>query len=528
MRDVNSSGSTGAPIGIFDSGFGGLTVARSVIDQLPHESIVYVGDTARQPYGPKPIGEVREYALECLDHLVEQGVKALVIACNSASAAMLRDARERYDVPVVEVIYPATRRAVAASRTGRIGVICTRATAESMAYDDAFAAAPHVQLFTQPCPRFVDFVEAGITGGDELIGVAHEYLDPLVSDGVDTLVLGCTHYPLLTGVISYVMGDNVTLVSSAEECAKDVYKMLVRTDLMRPGGEPTYTFLTTGAPAEFETIGRRFLGPEMVAAVPVRRWSGMRLTVVGCSGSYPGPDSPASCYLLEADDADGRTWRVLLDLGNGALGALQRYVDPLDDRRGAAQPPARRPLPGPVRLLRAAQVPPRRRPAADPGLGPGRHRRPDGARLRPAGRPGHDHEFDFREWDGADRDRSVPVDAGARRAPGRRRSACGSAPTARVLAYTGDTGPCAGRRRRSPRRRPVPRRGVLPQRRRQPARPAPHRHRLRRGRGPLRREPARADPRPAVARPGDALAEARSAYDGPVELARPGAVHHLP
>lgn len=255
-----------APIGIFDSGFGGLTVARSVIDQLPHESIVYVGDTARQPYGPKPIGEVREYALECLDHLVERGVKALVIACNSASAAMLRDARERYDVPVVEVIYPATRRAVAASRTGRIGVICTRATAESMAYEDAFAAAPHVQLVTQACPRFVDFVEAGITAGDELLGVAHEYLDPLISEGVDTVILGCTHYPLLTGVISYVMGDNVTLVSSAEECAKDVYRMLVETDLMRPGGEPAYSFLTTGAPGEFETIGRRFLGPEMVAA----------------------------------------------------------------------------------------------------------------------------------------------------------------------------------------------------------------------------------------------------------------------
>jgi glutamate racemase len=190
-------------------------------------------------------------------------VKALVIACNSASAAMLRDARERYDVPVVEVILPATRRAVAASRTGRIGVICTRATAESLAYDDAFAAAPHVQLFTRACPAFVDYVEAGVTGGEELIGLAHEYLDPLTSEGVDTLILGCTHYPLLTGVISYVMGDNVTLVSSAEECAKDVYKMLVHTDLMRPGGEPTYSFLTTGSPEEFETIGRRFLGPEM-------------------------------------------------------------------------------------------------------------------------------------------------------------------------------------------------------------------------------------------------------------------------
>ncbi|THV18121.1 glutamate racemase [Nocardioides caeni] len=255
-----------APIGIFDSGFGGLTVARSVIDQLPHESITYVGDTARQPYGPKPIGEVREYALECLAHLVAQGVKALVIACNSASAAMLRDARERYDVPVVEVIYPATRRAVAATRNGRIGVICTRSTAESMAYDDAFAAAPQISLTTRACPRFVDFVEAGVTGGPELIEVAHDYLDPLTELGVDTLILGCTHYPLLTGVISYVMGDDVTLVSSAEECAKDVYRMLADTGLMRPGGEPAYSFATTGSPAEFETIGRRFLGPELVAA----------------------------------------------------------------------------------------------------------------------------------------------------------------------------------------------------------------------------------------------------------------------
>ena len=197
-----SSASVDAPIGIFDSGFGGLTVARSVIDQLPHESVHYLGDTARQPYGPKPIAEVREYALECLDHLYERGVKALVIACNSASAAMLRDARERYDVPVVEVILPATRRAVAATRSGRIGVICTRATAESMAYEDAFAAAPHIELTTRACPRFVDFVEAGVTGGDELLTVAHGYLDPLSGAGVDTLILGCTHYPLLTSVTS--------------------------------------------------------------------------------------------------------------------------------------------------------------------------------------------------------------------------------------------------------------------------------------------------------------------------------------
>ena len=253
-----------APIGIFDSGFGGLTVARAVIDQLPHESVLYLGDTARQPYGPKPIGEVREYALECLDHLVDQGVKMLVIACNSASAAMLRDARERYDVPVVEVILPATRRAVRATRNGRIGVICTRATAESQAYDDAFAAAPHVTLTTRACPRFVEFVEEGVTGGDELLAVAHEYLDPLAGAGVDTLVLGCTHYPLLTGVISYVMGDDVTLVSSAEECAKDVYRVLTERGLEHATDVvPEHRFLTTGQPEEFGRIGQRFLGPEL-------------------------------------------------------------------------------------------------------------------------------------------------------------------------------------------------------------------------------------------------------------------------
>jgi glutamate racemase len=265
-----------APIGIFDSGFGGLTVARAVIDQLPHESVLYLGDTARQPYGSKPIGEVREYALECLDHLVDQGVKMLVIACNSASAAMLRDARERYDVPVVEVILPATRRAVAATRNGHIGVICTRATAESLAYDDAFAAAPQIALTTRACPRFVDFVEQGVTGGEELLAAAHDYLDPLVEAGVDTLVLGCTHYPLLTGVISYVMGDGVTLVSSAEECAKDVYRVLTERGLeAKPRGseatdrqhstgtDPTHRFLTTGQPEEFGRIGQRFLGPEL-------------------------------------------------------------------------------------------------------------------------------------------------------------------------------------------------------------------------------------------------------------------------
>src|SRR4029453_2980442 len=146
-----------APIGIFDSGVGGLTVARAVLDQLPHEPVVYVGDTANGPYGPKPIAEVRRAALEVMDQLGDSGVKLLVIACNSASSATLRDARERYDIPLVEVIQPAVRRAVAATRNGRVGVIGTRATVTSGAYDDAFAAATHVTLTSQACPRFVEF-----------------------------------------------------------------------------------------------------------------------------------------------------------------------------------------------------------------------------------------------------------------------------------------------------------------------------------------------------------------------------------
>ena len=226
-----------ASIGIFDSGVGGLTVARAIIDQLPNESIFYVADTARQPYGPKTIAQVRAYALEVMDHLVEHDVKMLVIACNSASAAVLRDARERYDVPVVEVIQPATRRAVRATRNGRVGVIGTRATIESMAYHDAFAAAPDVRLTGVAAPRLVEFVERGETMSEELIEVIRGYLKPVLDDGCDTLILGCTHYPLLTGPISYVVGNGVTLVSSADETAKDVYRILHDRGLAAVGGD---------------------------------------------------------------------------------------------------------------------------------------------------------------------------------------------------------------------------------------------------------------------------------------------------
>jgi len=248
-----------APIGIFDSGFGGLTVARAVVDQLPGEDIVYLGDTARAPYGPRPIAEVRRYALGCLDTLVDMGVKALVIACNTASSAILADARERYGLPLTEVIYPAARRAVRVSRTGRIAVLCTQATATSGAYDDALAAVG-VHLTTAVCPRFVDFVEAGITSGDELLAAAREYLAPVQASDADTVILGCTHYPLLSGVISYVLGDGVSLVSSAQECADSTYALLAREGLLRQGDRGRRRFLTTGNPERFARIGARLLG----------------------------------------------------------------------------------------------------------------------------------------------------------------------------------------------------------------------------------------------------------------------------
>jgi glutamate racemase len=254
------------PIGVFDSGVGGLTVARAIADQLPGERLRYVGDTANGPYGPLPIAEVRRHALTIADDLVESGVKLLVVACNTASAACLRDARERYDIPVVEVVVPAVRRAVASTRNGRVGVIGTEGTVRSRAYDDAFAAAPHITLTSAPCPRFVDFVERGITSGRQVLGLAQAYLEPLQQADVDTVVLGCTHYPLLTGVLQIVMGPDVTLVSSAEETAKDVVRVLTEHDLLaEPAGEVRHEFAATGPAEPFAKLARRFLGPDLAA-----------------------------------------------------------------------------------------------------------------------------------------------------------------------------------------------------------------------------------------------------------------------
>lgn len=254
-----------APIGIFDSGVGGLTVAREIRAQLPGESLVYIGDTLHSPYGPKRIAQVRDYSLQILDELVEEGVKMLVIACNTASAAVLRDARERYAVPVVEVIAPAVRAAVRTTRNGRVGVIGTSATISSRAYQDMFAAAPDLRITARACPAFVDHVERGDTTSPELIALAEEYLAPLRAAEADTVVLGCTHYPFLKGVIGYVMGPGVRLVSSDVETALDVYRTLADQELLAPAGSAaSYSYRQTGPDTEaFVRLAHRFLGPDV-------------------------------------------------------------------------------------------------------------------------------------------------------------------------------------------------------------------------------------------------------------------------
>ncbi len=260
------------PIGMFDSGVGGLTVARAVIDLLPHEDLIYFGDTARCPYGPRPANEVRKFALEIMDGLVAEDVKVLVIACNTAASVVLDEARERYDVPIIGVIEPGVRAAIAATRTGRVGLIGTEATVASGSYERAMRdLSPDTTLISRACPRFVEFVERGDTTSEELVAIAEEYLAPLRAAPVDTVILGCTHYPLLSGVVAYVMGSDVVLVSSAEVTAKEVYielrgsgALARRTDL----GSHRFVASSEGY---FSELGKRFLGPEF-GRVEHRPW----------------------------------------------------------------------------------------------------------------------------------------------------------------------------------------------------------------------------------------------------------------
>jgi glutamate racemase len=261
------------PIGMFDSGVGGLTVARAVIDLLPHEDLIYFGDTERCPYGPRPPEEIRRFAFEIIDVLVQEDIKLLVVACNSAASAALEEARARYDVPIVSVIEPAARAAVAATRNRKVGVIGTEATIASGAYDRAVTETrANVQLVSQACPRFVEFVERGDTASEELTKIAEQYLQPLKDADVDTVILGCTHYPLLSGVIHYVMGEEVLLVSSAEATANDVYLRLKEDDGLKQGDAPgKHRFIASGERGMFGELSRLLLGPAF-AETEYRSW----------------------------------------------------------------------------------------------------------------------------------------------------------------------------------------------------------------------------------------------------------------
>jgi glutamate racemase len=268
-----SSGGSERPIGVFDSGVGGLTVVRALEELLPQEHLLYFGDTARAPYGPRSVEEVRRFAFEIMDFMAARDVKMLVIACNAMTAAAYDEARERYPMPVIGVIQPAVRSAVRATHNRRVGVLATPVTVGSGAYQRALAATdPTVEVHCQKCPAFVDRVEAGDTFSEELIALAEEYLAPLLAADVDTLILGCTHYPLLKGVLHWVTKGDVELISSAEAVARDVYARLVADDLLRRVKElGRRTFTVSGDPEQFRAVGSRFL-PELsvVEAVPWR------------------------------------------------------------------------------------------------------------------------------------------------------------------------------------------------------------------------------------------------------------------
>jgi len=263
------------PIGVFDSGFGGLTVARALIDLLPTEDVVYFGDTGRYPYGPRPLDEVREFAREITRVLVERfDVKMVVAACNTAAAAALELLQYEFDVPVVGVINPGVRASLAVTSNGRVGVIGTVGTISSGAYQRAVRAhRSTVALTCAACPGFVEFVERGETESDQVRVLAERLLAPVKEAGVDTLLLGCTHYPFLARVIGEVMGRDVVLVSSADETAFEVRSLLAETgSICRRGGKGSHRFLSSGDPGWFRHLGARLLGPE-VAEVEAHAWA---------------------------------------------------------------------------------------------------------------------------------------------------------------------------------------------------------------------------------------------------------------
>lgn len=262
-----------APLGVFDSGIGGLTVAHALFERLPRESVIYFGDTARVPYGPKSPETVRRYSAEILAYLLNRGVKAVVVACNTSTAHALESLRERSPVPVLGVIEPGATAAVAASRGGAIGVIGTAGTIASGAYERAIKALrPDMRVISQACPLFVPLVEEGWFDHPATELVAREYLRPLAAAKIDVLVLGCTHYPLLKPLLSRVLGDSVRLIDSAEETAAAAQRELDASGLLADGTRPpTHTFVISDDEPHFRSVGARFLGERLqqVEVVPL-------------------------------------------------------------------------------------------------------------------------------------------------------------------------------------------------------------------------------------------------------------------
>ena len=252
-------------IAILDSGVGGLTVVKEIMRQLPREQILYFGDTARTPYGPRPAEEVREFTREIVDYLLQYDPKMIVIACNTATAVALEDIRREVNIPVVGVINPGARAAIGRSKTGVIGVIGTQGTINSGAYDKALKLlSPRVEVVSQACPAFVPLVEDGNFRSEETMRIVAESLAPIKRDDMDCLILGCTHYPFLADVISEVMGPDVTLISSAEETAREVSTILHENGMLAGRDElPVHQFFCSGDPRKFQAISQAWLGDEI-------------------------------------------------------------------------------------------------------------------------------------------------------------------------------------------------------------------------------------------------------------------------
>ena len=251
-----------APIGVFDSGIGGLTVARELMHQLPAESLIYFGDTARVPYGPKSPDTVRRYSREISAYLRDRGVKALVVACNTATAHALSALQAEEPIPVIGVVEPGARAAVAATRGGKIGVIGTAGTIKSGAYERAIRALrPAAEIIARPAPLFVPLVEEGWLDHPAARLIAKEYLEPFREERVDTLVLGCTHYPLLKPLIAEVLGPDVALIDSAEQTAAEARRVLESKQLLSSSASPpTRSYVASDAPDQFLRMAERFLG----------------------------------------------------------------------------------------------------------------------------------------------------------------------------------------------------------------------------------------------------------------------------